>query len=225
MPGPLSKAAPPPLTPAAQAQRRKQTRLVVAAVLTLIVLFVGWQAYEYTASAPQRAEGRVQAGIALMHPGSYEQAIAKFDEALDLSPGLWNAYLQRGLAKQNLGSLDAALTDLEKALELNNELTEARIARADIFGAKGDKQRLVEELTKVIEVKSDVSARYRRGSAYSELGRHQEAIEDFSWVIDQVRDAPFAYFARANSKRALGDVAGANADVEIAESFNRGIVQ
>ena len=82
-------------------------------------------------------------------------------------------------------------------------------------------RREVAELDKIISQKPEVDAYYRRGIAHQELGEHQQAIDDFSWIINQVRDAPLVYWARAKSKRALGDIDGAAEDDQIGQSFDR----
>lgn len=222
MSGPLSKAPPPPPSPAVLAQRRRQTRLVVFTLLGMFVLLLAWQIFEYVESAPERAQAKLQEGISLLRPGTYDQAILRFDEALELNPNLWSAYLQRGSAQQNLGKLDEALEDFQKTLVLKPDALEARVASAGIYGDKGNTEQEVEELAKVLELRPDVDAYYRRGTALAKLGRHEEAIKDFTAVIDQTRDAPLAYFARANSRRALGDLDGATEDTAAAQSFDRG---
>jgi tetratricopeptide (TPR) repeat protein len=225
MVAPLSKAPPPPLTAEQRAQRLKQKRLVLSTLGVVFVLAAAWQVYEYAATAPQRAEEQVQEGRKSLSPGHYEQAIQLFGQALETDPNSWNAYLQRGMAKQGLSLLEDALADFQKALLLKPDLVEARVARANIFRQKGDVAHAIEELTKVIESKPTIDAHASRGLAYAELGQHDKAIPDFTWVIEEQRDAPFAYFARAKSKRALGDYAGATSDEKIANGFNRGVVQ
>jgi len=221
MAAPLSNAPPPPPNAEQRAQRRKQRRLVWGTVAGMLLLVVAWQVYQYIASAPQRAEQQVQAGVRLLSPGHYEDAIVQFGEALEKNPNSWNAYFQRGIAKQNLGSLDAALSDFQVALQLKPDLLDARTARAEIFRQKGDRPHAIEELSAVIAQKPTVEAHNSRGLAYAELGRHAEAIPDFTWVIEELRDAPFAYFARARSKRALGDLEGALQDEATANTFDR----
>jgi len=206
-----------------RAQRRKQIRLVGGAVIVILLGLVVWQGYEYVLSAPQRAEARVQAGINFMSPGHYEEAAAQFSEALETDPNSWSSYLQRGLAKQNLSRPDDAIVDLQAALRIKPDLQEARTALAGIYGEKGDRQREIEELTKAIELKPTVDAYSRRALAHAELGQHEAAIADFTWVIDTVRDAPTAYFARAKSKRTLGDLEGAISDEMTATTFGIGI--
>jgi tetratricopeptide (TPR) repeat protein len=189
--------------------------------LGILALVGAWQGYQYFNTAPQRAEAKVQAGILNLAPGKYDQAIPFFDEALAIDPNSWNAYLYRGIANQNLGKLDDALGDFQVAAQLKPDLLAAVTARAGIYVDKGDHKRAVEELSKVIQLKPSVDAHYRRGTAYALLGEQQKAIEDFTWVIDEVRDAPYVYFARAKAKRALGDMEGAAIDEQTASTFDR----
>ena len=206
-----------------RAQRGKQTRLVGGTVSVLLIALVVWQGYEYRASAPERAEARVQAGIKLMSPGHYEEAAVQFSEALETDPNSWNGYLQRGLARQNMSRPDDAIADLQAALRFKPDLQEARAALGGIYGDKGDVPREIEELTKAIALKPTVDAYSRRALAYAELGQHEAAIADFTWVIDTLRDVPLLYFGRAKSKRALGDLEGAISDEKMAKSFGIGI--
>ena len=221
MSAPLTKVAPPPLTPEQRAQRKKQRRLIVWTLLGLVLAVATWQGVAYYISAPERAEAQVQAGTKNMLPGKYEQAIVQFNQALATDPNSWNAYYQRAIAEQNLDSIDAALADFQAALQINPNLFEAHVSLAGIYSDRGDHRHAIEELTKVIAQRPTVDGYYRRGLAHQELGEHQEAIDDFNWIIDATRDAPLVYWARAKSKRALGDLDGAAEDDQIAQSFDR----
>lgn len=225
MSAPLSKAPPPPPTAEQRAQRLKQRRLIVSWVAVLLIGGLAWEVYDYYASAAQRAEEQVREAAKLLSPGNYERAMPQLDQALKTDPTSWNAYLQRGLAKQSLEKLDEALSDFDHALALKPDLVEALTGRAEIFRRQGNPQRSLEELNKAIELKPDLTAHYSRGAIYAELGRHDDALAEFTWVIEQSRDAPFAYFARAKSRRALGDEEGALADEKMGNSFNRGVVR
>jgi tetratricopeptide (TPR) repeat protein len=191
----------------------------------LLVLGLAFEVYDYNASAAQRAEEQVQEAKRLLSPGNYERAVLQLDRALQTDPNSWDAYLQRGLANQNLEKPANALKDFDHALALKPDLQEALNARAELFRQNGDTRRAIEELTKLITLKPDLTAHFSRGLAYAELGQHEPAVSDFSWVIEQSRDAPFAYFARAKSKRALGDEKGAVLDEHVGFSFNRGVIR
>ena len=57
----------------------------------------------------------------------------------------------------------------------------------------------------------------QRGLAYEAAGEHRKAVADYDDAIAEMRDAPYAYRARALAKDALGDVEGAKADREAAQ--------
>lgn len=218
----LSKSVPMPPSTQVSAQRRKQKRMILTTVAGIVAAVGAWQVYAYIASAHERAEAKVQEGIKNLAPNRYDQAIKLFDEAISIDSNSWNAYYQRAVANQNLNKLDAALEDYQASMQLNPNLIEAATARAAIFAEKGDARRAVDELSKVIDRKPSVEAHYSRGDGYVTLKQYDKAIEDFTWVIDQVRDAPYVYFARANAKRAMGDVPGAAEDERMADTFDRG---
>jgi tetratricopeptide (TPR) repeat protein len=194
--------------------------------MAVIALGLGsWQVITYMAAAKERAAEEVQAGIRLLSPGHYHEALPHFDRALEMDPNSWTAYYQRGLAHDNLHEQDEAAADYTAALNLKPDLVEARVALAAIYRGKGDFVRAVEELTRAIGLRPTSDSYFQRGTTYADLGQHEKAIEDFTWVIHDLRDAPYVYFARAESKRALGDAAGAAEDEAAAMSFYRGPLQ
>jgi tetratricopeptide (TPR) repeat protein len=191
---------------------------------TLAVIFLGaatWGAWAWFGDAESRAKAHLEAGILLLTPGSYPQAIEEFNSALELDPNSWEAYYQRAVANKNIGDNRAAIEDFQAALERKPALVDALTALAGLHRDSGDKQRAIAEISQAIKLKPTTDAYYQRGSTYQEIGDHKKAIEDFTWVILQLRDAPFVYLARANSKRALGDEAGAREDEALAASFDR----
>jgi tetratricopeptide (TPR) repeat protein len=224
MAGPLSKAPPPRPTAEKRAQRRKQRRMVWTALAALFLAVVAWQIYEYVDSASERAQLQLPAAISLLTPGRYEEAVVKLTEVINADPGSWNAYLQRGIANQNLGALDKAVDDFHKALLLNPNLSQAHTELAEIYRRKGDPKSALQELNKVIEAAPTMDAYSTRALVHAELEQHDEAVADFTWVINKARDAPFAFYARAKSKRAMGDEAGAAEDERAAAALDRGRV-
>ncbi|MEP7354319.1 MAG: tetratricopeptide repeat protein [Acidobacteriota bacterium] len=208
----IKRGAPPPVSPKKRKQRRSQIRLVAGTLLVIVVAGVGWGWYQYASSYAERAAAHVNAGILLLSPGHYPDAVDQFNAALEIDPNSSTAHFQRGVAEQTLGLLDRALADFADALRLNPRNTEARTASATVYRDKGDPQRAIEELTKVIAAKPDADAYYQRGTTFAGMGMHQEAIKDFTQVVSVLGDAPWVLKSRAKSKLALGDEEGAAAD-------------
>lgn len=172
----------------------------------------GWYIYDYIASAPQRAQAVLDRGMHQMDPGTYPEAIKNFDRAIAIWPEFADAYMYRGIAEHNLSQADGAVVDLEKATDLNSNLTRAYDELGLIYQEKGNTARAIEEFTKSIGIQATTENYYRRALAYEALGEHRKALADFDNAIVEMRDAPYAYRARAMAKAALGDVEGAKED-------------
>ncbi len=205
--------------PAALAQKRKQRRLIRITAGALALLACGWFLYSYLANAPQRARTEFDRGMLKMGPGSYPQAIAVFSRAIAIWPGFADAYLSRGIAEHGLGDTDHASADLDHASDLNPNLTRAYDERGRIYLEKGDTLRAIAEFTKSLRIQPTTDGYYQRGLAYESLGDHRKALADYDDAIAELRDAPYAYRARALAKDALGDAEGARLDRETAQRF------
>jgi len=201
------------------AQKRRQRRLIQKTIGIAALAAAGWYVYSYIASAPERANAQLQAGMLDMQPGAYREAMAHFDRAVSIMPELAEAYLERGVAHHFLGETEPALADLDKALQLNPDLAAAYNELGAIYRGRGDIPRAIEELSKSIKAGATTDGYYQRGQAYESLGQHQKAIEDYDQAIAQMRESPFVYRARALAKDKLGDAEGAKQDRAKADSI------
>ena len=200
---------------------RKQKRLLLATCGAVVTLGAAWSVYDYIASAPERAAREVQAGMKLMASGHYQDAIPRFDRAVAIWPRDSNAYFQRGLAHQNLNQFDRAMPDFDRAVEYDPALAHAYDAEGVIYRSRGDFTRAMQAFAKAIEISPDAEAYFERGQTYESVGQHLKAIEDFDQAIAIRRDAPYVYRARSLARRNSGDLAGSEADREIAESLEQ----
>jgi tetratricopeptide (TPR) repeat protein len=211
---------PPPAVPKKKqpltSQQRKMIRISAA---VLVVLGGGLGIYYWIASAPDRAEVQFQAGMKLMQPGHYPEAVREFGRAISSWDGHAQAYLQRGIARQILGDTDNALADFEKAAQVDPGLAEAFTARGTILRDRGNVRAAIDEFTKSIGLRATMDGYYQRGQLWERLGEHQKAIDDYDRAIAEERDAPYVYSARGISRRALGDVAGYEHDRDTASSL------
>ena len=199
--------------------RRRQRRLIAAAIAVVVGISVSIVTYNYIAGAPERAEQEFQAGMRSMSPGKYPDAVAHFTRALSLNNQLPNAYLERGTANRILGEADAALADFQAAADLNPTLPEAHSGIAMIYLERHDLTHALEHLSKSISLHPTVEALYQRGQIYENQGQHQKAIADYDRAIAEENDAPYMYLARALAKLNLGDAEGARADRETARKI------
>ena len=200
---------------------RKQKRLLLATCSGVFTLGAGWSVYDYISGAPERAAKEVQAGMNLMAPGNYQNAIAHFDRAVAIWPQFADAYFQRGVAYQSLKQPDRAMADFDRALDYNPAMAHAYDAQGSIYRARGDFQSAMRAFAKAIEIAPDADAYFERGQAYESLGQHSKAVEDFDQAIAVRRDAPYVYRARAMARRNSGDLAGSEADRAIAENLEQ----
>ena len=63
----------------------------------------------------------ISQGVSSLKQGQVEDAITKFNRAIDLDPGKAVAYAARGSAYFRLEKLDNAISDYNKAIEINPE--------------------------------------------------------------------------------------------------------
>ena len=185
---------------------------------------VGWGAYVYVSSAPQRATVKLQEGMRLAAAGNLTSAADLFTRAIALSPDLTPAYLQRGLAYQGLNQPDLAKADLERAVIADPDLAAAHVALGSIYRQRGDSAHAVTEFNLAIKLSDDIDAYYQRGQVYESQGEHQKAIDDYDAAINVLHDAPYVYLARAAARDQLGDHDGAEQDRRRGEQLQHHII-
>jgi tetratricopeptide (TPR) repeat protein len=210
-----------PVPPKVTALKQRQRRLVMTTLAAVAALAAGGGVFFYISYAPQRAEKEFLEGMKLMSPGKYPDAIVHFTRALEIHSQLPDAYIERGSAHRILGETDAALADFQAAVDLNPTLADAHNGLAMIYLDRRDQSHALEELNKSIGLHPTVDALFQRGQILDAQGNHQKAINDFDRAIEENRDAPYMYRARALAKANLGDPEGAHADRLLAAELER----
>src|SRR5579864_8559180 len=106
---------PPPaaIRPGEIAHQRRQRRLITISIGTIIAIAFGAGIFNYVASSDERAQQEFQDGMKLMKPGTYPQAVKKFNRAVGINPQLVDAYFERGNAHHYLNDDAAALVDFQ----------------------------------------------------------------------------------------------------------------
>jgi tetratricopeptide (TPR) repeat protein len=153
-------------------------------------------------------------GRCFITEGKPRLAIADFTNFLDLRPGDTQGLIDRATAYLNIKDNSSAVADANTLLHLNPNQAIAYTLRGTALRAMGDAQNAIENFNKAIELSPSPENYYERGATYQSLGDHSRAIADFDQVIAYHPDAAAGYFARAESRRAIGDVEGAKQDSE-----------
>ena len=160
-------------------------------------------------------------GVALHYKNEYEEAIEKYDEAIELNPFFVEAYNSRGLAKEKLGRYQEAIADYNKVIELNPNHAIAYSNRGDGKYYLEQHQEAIADYDKAIELDPDDAIAYNnRGIAKSNLGQHQEARSDFNKAIELIPIFAEAYNNRGCAKYHLEQHQEAISDLNEAIELN-----
>jgi tetratricopeptide (TPR) repeat protein len=161
---------------------------------------------------PDFAEAYLLRGKARVAHYDADLAAADFSKAIELRPRDPQVLLERASAYVDQKNYRAAIADATGALAIDSHLARAYNLRATALRATGDAQKAVADFTSAVKLQPDSDNYYQRGATYQILVDHHNAIEDFAEAIANDPDKPQAYFARAESERALGDMAAADRD-------------
>jgi tetratricopeptide (TPR) repeat protein len=181
----------------------------------------------YTVSLTLDAEGELAAYVynnranAYYELAQYQQAIADYDQAIDLNPAYAKAYNNRANAYYELAQYQQAIADYDQAIDLNPSYAEAYNNRGNAYADLGQYEQAIESYTQAIDLKSDyANAYYNRGLAYADLGQYEQAIADYNKAIELNPSYAEAYNNRGNAYADLGQYQQAIADYNKAIELN-----
>jgi tetratricopeptide (TPR) repeat protein len=152
---------------------------------------------------------RGRANLALGRPGA---AIQDLTQAIRLHPENTEAYVERAEARLVNEDYPGVIADATAALDRDSRLGLAYSLRGIAVRQSGNPRQSLADFTRAIELAPDQATYFQRAATYQILGEHALAIADLDQVIAMKPDGSQAYYARARSRRARGDVAGANQD-------------
>lgn len=138
-------------------------------------------------------------GQVLAVTGPYEEAIAKFSQALVMDPNYSEYYNERGNVYLKLGNLDEALENYLKAIELSPPYQEVWTNLGLCYRHKGQMAQAVQAYSIAVDLKPDtVAAVIGRAEALEVLGQTQAALADYSTAIGLNPNQPIFFANRAN---------------------------
>jgi DNA-binding winged helix-turn-helix (wHTH) protein/tetratricopeptide (TPR) repeat protein len=127
-------------------------------------------------------------GMALYRSGKRREAIPFFERAVDLDPQFCSAYNSLGRTHHSLGDDQESKADFARAFELKDRrLTQEENFQTTALYYSAITGNLEKEVAVVVLYRQiyprSVSAANLLGIAYAEMGRMQEALQEFQWSI------------------------------------------
>lgn len=149
--------------------------------------------------------------------GDYEQASARYLEAIRMDPYYGEYYNDLANLQRRHGRLQEALENYQRAIDLCPPYYEAHLNRASVHAELGDAQRAEADYRRALELHpAAVGAHLGVGALVLEHGDAERARELFTQALYHAPDDASAYNNRALAHRQLGDAAAALADLDAA---------
>jgi tetratricopeptide (TPR) repeat protein len=163
---------------------------------------------------------RGRASVAL---GQADPAVLDFTKAIQLQPAKTDGYMERAMARLGTKDYPAVVADCGEVISRNPQLTYAYTLRGMAFREMGNLSKSLEDFNHAVELAPGLDTYFQRATTYQSMGDHPKALADLDHVISFSPASPTGYLARARSREAAGDLAGARNDRETGRRLeNRG---
>lgn len=147
----------------------------------------------------------------LLQTGNYQAAIENYNQALQITPSLAEAYLGRGLAKRRLGDNQGAIDDYTRVIQLQPNNALAYHNRGVVRAVLGQHQQALTDYTQAILInQNDATAYLNRGRSRFAVGDKMGAIKDYDQSLQRNQNNSLgwhyrgiAYFDLGNYQKAL----------------------
>lgn len=146
--------------------------------------------------------------------GQTEPAVLDFTKVIQLQPASTDAFIRRAAIRLRTHDYPAVVADCGEAISRNPKLTYAYTLRGMAFREMGNLPRSLEDFNHAVELAPGLDTYFQRATTYQAMGDHAKALADLDQVVSLFPTSPMGYLARAKSREAMGDVAGARSDRE-----------
>jgi tetratricopeptide (TPR) repeat protein len=143
-----------------------------------------------------------------------EAAVRDFTKVIQLQPAKAGAFAERAAVHLSSDDYQAVIADCGEAISRDPKLTYAYNLRGMAYRALGNLPKSMEDFNHAVELAPGLDTYFQRATTYQSLGDHAKAIADLDQVISLFPTSPMGYLARARSRDAIGDAAGARSDRE-----------
>lgn len=151
----------------------------------------------------------VKLGDECFEKGEYSNAIANYNQALQVKSSDADLYYKRGLAHYQIGDYEAAIADYSQAIQINLHDAKSYNKRGLALSQLGRLEEAINDYTQAIRINPNVAVVYKnRAEARSHVGDNQGAIEDYTQAIKINPHYADAYKNRGIARYLLGSQPG-----------------
>lgn len=144
-------------------------------------------------------------GLVLAKKGQQDEAIARFQKALELDPNKFETLNNLGDSLSRSGRLRDALPYLEKALEINPNYAAGHYNLGNVLLRSGRVAEAIVQLQKAVEIDPTyVPAFSNLGSAFLQTGQVDESFANLQRALEIDPDYKAAHFNLANTLLQMG---------------------
>ena len=137
--------------------------------------------------------------VILAGRGQVDEAIANYQQALEINPGYAEAHNNLAVTLAGRGQVDSAIAHFQKALEIKPGYAEAHNNLALALAGRGQVDLAITHFQKALEIKPDYAdAPYNRGNVLARRGQVDLAIIHYQKALEIKPD-----FAKAHNNLAL----------------------
>ena len=176
----------------------------------------------------------LQRGCSFIISKNYKDAIESLNNAIELNPQYYDAYIMRGITYMTLRDSGLGIKDFDKAIELYPKSSAAYSSRAVLYASLKNYPQALKDSNKAIELEPKNADEYlSRSLLYFLMGNFQLALKDIDYAIEQEPKSVFlgayAYATRGCINVSLNKYEDAvkNFDkaIELNQTFGREFIE
>ena len=161
------------------------------------------------------ADPSYNAGIDSFNNGDYDQAIARFTEALTLKPDFLLARVRRAQANDLNGAYVNAIDDYNQLIQAKPNIPGYLQGRALSELKAGKYQAAIDDANAALTLKPEfTNALITRAEARLLLGQYSDAVADCNAALAITPNDAMAFVYRGVAEKASGDVTAGQADID-----------
>jgi tetratricopeptide (TPR) repeat protein len=143
------------------------------------------------------------------------------ERAIALEPTNGFAFANRGSMRMLSGDTVGALRDFNEADRLIPNNAEILMSRGTAYAMTGTYDLALQDLRRAIELNPRIPAAHRHlGQVFLEQNQLERALQEMETAVRLEPGSAFSLLGRSRARRALGDIAGADADLAAARKID-----